>query len=164
MSDAQGIIKALNLVPLAVEGGFFRETYRSEALAATPEQRSLGTAIYYLMTSKDISRWHKVASDEIWMYHAGSSAIQLLLFADGRWEERVIGPDIASGHVPQSVIPAGTWQAAVLADRSGVAWGLFGAVVFPGFEYEDFNGGEGRLLAVEFPSAESRMRELGLLE
>ena len=162
MTDADAVIRTLNLKPLTKEGGFFNESYRSKTLAITRKPRSSGTCILYLMTDKDVSRWHKVASDEIWLYHAGSPALQLLLFPDGSWQERIIGPEIARGQNPQSVIPAGTWQAAVLLDRTPDSWGLFGAAVFPGFEYDDFTEGESATLAKEYPAAAGRMKVLGL--
>ena len=87
----------------------------------------------------------------------------MLLFPDGKWEDTIIGADLENGQRPQSVIPAGTWQAAGLLDRSPESWGLFGAAVFPGFEYKDFMEGEGSVLAKEFPSAAKRMDELGIL-
>ena len=155
------IIEKLKLQPLTVEGGYFYETYRSTSMLADG-QHSCGTCIYYLMKGNDYSNWHKVASDEIWLYHAGTPAIQLLLFSDGTWTERVIGPDIMDGQVPQSFIPAGTWQAAVLLSREPADWGLFGAAVFPSFEYADFTVGSGRELARTYPAAAVRMHELGL--
>lgn len=162
MPAAKDMIRTLNLEPLTIEGGFFRETYRSRTAAS--DGRSAGTCIYYLMKGKDVSRWHRLASsDEIWLYHAGSPAVQLLLFPDGSWAERVIGSDMMKGHEPQSVIPAGTWQAAVLLDRGDSSWGLFGAAVFPSFEYSDFADGNGAELALKYPDAAGRMKTLGLL-
>ena len=162
MPNAKQIIEALKLEPLSVEGGFFKETYRSKVQAATPSPRCAGTCIYYLMTAKDISNWHKVASDEIWLYHAGSAAVQLLLLPDGSWEERIIGPDVVNGQVPQSLIPAGAWQAAVLLERDEESWGLFGATVHPGFEYADFQIGDAKSLAKDYPEAARRLASLGL--
>ena len=158
---ANQIIEKLNLQPLTVEGGFFHETYRSTVMLSD-NRHSCGTCIYYLMQGNDYSNWHKVASDEIWLYHAGVPAIQLLLFPDGTWTERVIGPDILNGQVPQSLIPAGTWQSAVLLSRKPADWGLFGAAVFPSFEYADFTPGHGNELAQIYPAAAARLNELGL--
>lgn len=155
------VIEKLKLRPLTVEGGFFYETYRSNTLLPDGKH-SCGTCIYYLMQSNNYSSWHKVSGDEIWLYHAGIPAIQLLLFPDGSWTERIIGPDISSGHVPQSLIPAGTWQAAVLLSRETADWGLFGAAVFPSFEYADFTAGSGAELAKLYPEAAGRMESLGL--
>ncbi len=154
------VIDKLGLTPLTIEGGYFRETYRSTS--ATVSGKCCGTCIYYLLDGKGKSDWHQVASDEIWLYHAGISAIQLLLFPDGHWEERRIGNDLAAGEVPQSVIPAGTWQAAVLSSQAANDWGLFGATVFPGFEYSDFTPGIGKELCLKYPAAADRIRELGL--
>ncbi len=161
MDEAQRIIRELGLEPLTVEGGFFKETYRAEGRAEGGTRRN-GTCIYYMMRGADISRWHKVASDEIWLYHAGTPAAQLLLFPDGSFERRVIGPDVLAGQRPQSLIPAGTWQAAVLLKRDAGDWGLFGAVVCPGFEYADFQEGSSAELAKAHPAALAEMRSMGL--
>jgi uncharacterized protein len=146
---AEEIIDLLKLQPLTVEGGFFNETYRSKLLV-NDKQRCCGTSIYYLMTCRDISAWHKVTSDEIWAYHGGSPAVQFLIFPDGSMEKRIIGNDFKNGHLPQSVIPAGVWQAAVLLDQADNAWGLFGAAVFPGFEYDDFTGATVEEMVAQF--------------
>jgi len=151
--NAKEIIDTLKLEPLEIEGGFFREIYRSKLKAEKPG-RMCGTSIYYLMTSHDISRWHKVTGDEIWHYHGGSPAVQLLIHPGGRMEKRVIGLDLKAGQVPQSLIPADTWQAAVLLNKNEDAWGLFGATVFPSFEYEDFSGATVEQMTEKFPSLE----------
>ncbi len=148
--NATEIIDALKLEPLNIEDGFFREIYRSKLMTENKD-RTCGTSIYYLMTAHDISPWHKVASDEIWYYHGGSPAIQLLIHPDGSMEKRIIGLDIQAGQVPQSLIPANTWQTAVLLNKDEDAWGLFGAAVFPGFEYEDFSGATVEQMIKEFP-------------
>ncbi len=163
---ASEVIQSLKLVPLTVEGGYFCETYRSTGIMRRGDaERCAGTCIYYLLDKRGVSAWHKVASDEIWLYQAGVPARQLLLFEDGSWEERIIGPDLANGERPQSVIPAGTWQAAVLDDRKSAVvstddnddtvWGLFSAVVVPGFEYTDFQSGTAEELAPKWPDASS---------
>lgn len=144
------------------EGGMFRELYRSVVRTHATKQRRAATSILYMLRGKEISRWHMVKSDEIWMYHAGSPAIQLLLFPDGTFEERIVGPGILSGEFPQSLIPAWTWQSTVLLDRSDGSWGLFGAVVCPGFEYEDYAEGTAEDLIRKYPEAKDRILELGL--
>ena len=119
MQNADEIIKALEMQRHSREGGYFRETFRSIVKTEATKQRRAGTSILYLLKGTEVSRWHQVRSDEIWMYHAGSTARQILLFPDGSWTERIIGPDILSGEMPQSLIPAWTWQATALTDRSG---------------------------------------------
>lgn len=155
------IIKRLDLKPLPVEGGFYSETFRSKTSSELMNRRT-GTCIYYLLEDGMKSYWHSVKSDEIWLYHCGSPGIQLLLFPDGSWEERRIGANFAENELPQSVIPAGTWQATVLK-KTPVLWGLFSAVVCPGFEFEDYIPGKGSELIGKWPDAEKRIRQLDLL-
>jgi predicted cupin superfamily sugar epimerase len=157
---ASEIIAHLELKPLPLEGGFYAETFRSKAIA-NQENRCTGTCIYYLLDGKSKSYWHSVKSDEIWLYHCGSPVIQMLLYPNGKWEERVIGADFSENEFPQSIIPAGTWQAAVLKNPS--SWGLFSAVVCPGFEFEDYIPGKGEELIEGWPDAEKRIRQLDLL-
>ena len=161
MASAQEIAPVLGLQEHR-EGGMFRELYRSVVRTHATKQRRAATSIFYMLRARDVSTWHLVKSDEIWMYHAGSSAVQLLLLPDGTFEERVIGPDVLSGEFPQSLIPAWTWQSTVLTDRSEESWGLFGAVVCPGFEFEDYMEGRTEELVKRYPDAEARIRELGL--
>ena len=46
-----------------------------------------------------------------------------------------LGPDLASGQVPQHVVPGGHWQAARPAGGAEV---LVSCVVAPGFDFADF--------------------------
>ena len=68
------LAEALGLEPHP-EGGWFRETYRSE-VTFEPDgydgPRATATAIYYLLEPGEESRWHVVASDELWLWHSGS--------------------------------------------------------------------------------------------
>ena len=95
-----------------------------------------------------------MASDEIWYYHAGAPARQLLLAADGTRTCVLIGPPELPEAVPQSVIPAGCWQTAWLEPAPGgeAGWGLFGAAVFPGFEYGDFTAASDDEICARFPA------------
>lgn len=157
--ESNEIIKLLNLKPLPLEGGYYCETFRSETSSELMNRRT-GTCIYYLLEGKCKSYWHSVKSDEIWLYHCGSPGIQLLLFPDGTWTERRIGANFAGNELPQSIIPAGTWQATVLMTPD--SWGLFSAVVCPGFEFEDYMPGKGTELMERWPDAEKRIRQLDL--
>jgi predicted cupin superfamily sugar epimerase len=161
MSTFAEVCSALNLRPMVVEGGYFNEIYRS-SIPSTQPDRCCGTSIYYALTASDISRWHVVTSDEIWFYHAGSPALQILLYPGGKFEKRIIGGDVVKGQVPQSIIPAGVWQAALLVDRSEGSWGLFGAAVFPGFDYRDYTEKTFADLSAEWPDAVEEVRASGL--
>lgn len=145
-------IRALGLLPHP-EGGFYREVYRSpESAADLPSRydgaaRSLGTSIYYLLRQGDRSRFHRLKSDEIWHFHAGGSATVHLLLEDGRYEQRRIGTDMASGERPQVIIPQGCFfGATVEADYI-----LVGCTVFPGFDFADFELADRAALQQQYP-------------
>ena len=133
---AAELIAALDLVPHP-EGGYFSEVYRSEALVRPlddrPERRAL-TTIYFLLTAGDVSRWHRVASDEVWHFYEGDplelwSADRGFVEAARHW----LGP-AAKDTRPVHVVHAGDWQAA----RTSGAYTLVGCTVGPGFDFADF--------------------------
>src|SRR3990172_6419559 len=112
MLDARQIIDLVQLVPLTVEGGYFRETYRSAlaipAAALPPEyqgSRNVSTAIYYLLTPGTFSVIHRIASDEVFHFYAGDPVQMLQLWPDGSGRVVKIGNDLAAGHLPQLVVP-----------------------------------------------------------
>lgn len=155
------IIEALDLAPLEMEGGFFNETWRS-ARVIDGLDRQAGTCIHYLLQAGGRSFWHRLPSDEFWLYHAGDQATQLLLFPDGRWEKRVLGPNVVDGDVPQSLIPANVWQAAVPDANGTEGYSLFSAVVVPGFEFEDYEVGDPKQLMSQWPDAIDAIQTLEL--
>lgn len=123
------------------EGGWYRQTWRSTVSLAPPGydgERATATAIYFLLNPGEASRWHRVASDELWLWHAGGP---LTLTLGGAGEapgdpvDQVLGPSVATGERPQLVVPGGTWQAAAPARTEAV---LVTCVVSPGFEFADF--------------------------
>ena len=143
MTTAEQIIEQLKLVPLAIEGGYFRETYRAtlrlpgDALPAKYNgDRSASTAIYYLLTPDTVSAIHVVKSDEVFHFYSGDPVEMLQLWPEGRARVVVIGSDLAAGHEPQLVVPAGVWQGCRLV--RGGKWALMGCTVAPGFDYADF--------------------------
>ena len=157
----EDVQRELKLNTLDFEGGYFSEIYRCKTQATTAGH-SCGTSIYYALKGKQVSRWHKVAVDEIWHYEAGSAAEQILLYEDGHFERHIIGPKLLEGQRPQSIIPAGTWQAASLVDQSEKSWGLFGATCFPGFEYSDTEVEKAEELIKKWPEAEKTIRDANL--
>src|SRR3954471_10499345 len=105
---ADDVIRLLDLKPLAIEGGFFRETYKSPQNVDLPlysGPRSLATAIYYLLTPETFSRMHRVPGEEIFHFYLGDSIDMLQLKPDASGEIVVMGHDIASGMKVQHVVP-----------------------------------------------------------
>src|SRR5947209_1954626 len=119
MSTAEEIIRALALEAHPIEGGFFRETYRSRETisgsALPPEyprdaQRSLATSIYYLLTPQTFSEMHRLPTEEIYHVYLGGPVRMLQLLADGSGREILLGNNVLTGHQPQVIVPAGVWQ------------------------------------------------------
>jgi uncharacterized protein len=123
------------------EGGWYRQTWRS-SIPVSPDgydgPRATATAIYFLLNPGEVSRWHRVASDELWLWHSGGP-LRLTLGGTGSApdaaNDRILGPSVAAGERPQIVVPGGTWQSATPVSAESV---LVSCVVSPGFEFADF--------------------------
>ncbi len=149
---ADDVIRLLGLQPHPVEGGFFRETYRSAATlpaSVLPDHggpRSVSTAIYYLLKPGHVSELHVLPGEEVFHFYLGAPVRMLQLWPDGSGKEVVLGPDLAAGQVPQLVVPGGVWQGTRLVGTDGFA--LLGCTVAPGFDYADYrNAGRSELVA-----------------
>lgn len=130
MSEPEALIKLLELQPHP-EGGFFRETWRDDADGGS---RGAGTAIYFMLTEGQVSRWHRIDATEIWHHYAGSPVLLTLQEAAGRRETHELSGDLWGGHRPQCIVPPGAWQMA----RTAGAWSLVGCTVSPAFEFDKF--------------------------
>ena len=146
----------LKLQPLPMEGGFFSETYRStETLPDSvlwgtySGARSVATAIYYLLTSETFSALHRLPTDEIFHFYAGDPVDMLQLHPDGRGKVIRLGNDVLGGARPQVVAPKGVWQGSRLAP--GGSFALLGTTMAPGFEFNDYEGGERSVLVKSHP-------------
>jgi predicted cupin superfamily sugar epimerase len=165
---AAELIERLQLRPHPKEGGYFRETYRSSAGVAAEHlppgytgPRSLGTAIYYLLTSDTISAMHRLPGDEIFHHYLGHAVEMLMLHPNGRSETVIIGSDIASGQRPQVVVPGGTWQGSRLAPATPAhAFALLGCTMAPGFDYADYAHGERDALTRQYAERAEHIRRL----
>jgi len=158
--NASEILKLLKLEKHPKEGGYFRETYRSRAAhhpAGYPSERSISTAIYYLLTPDTFSAMHRLASDEIFHHYLGGAVEMLMLHPSGQSEVVRIGSDLAAGESPQVVVPAGTWQGSRLLAGE---FALLGCTVAPGFDYSDYEHGGRDALLKAFPQHADRIRAL----
>lgn len=128
--SAADVIRLLDLRPHP-EGGHYRETFRDPR---TVEGRAVSTAIYYLLGLGELSEWHRVDAAEIWHWHAGAPLVITVSPNGHDASAHHLGPDLARGHRPQFVVPAGAWQTAT----SLGTWTLVGCTVAPGFAFEGF--------------------------
>src|ERR1700688_4340150 len=115
--DIDKLKQVLDLKPLPGEGGYFAESYRSaERLArkCLPERytgdRSVGTAIYFLLTPETFSALHRLLSDEVYHFYLGDPVELLCLREDGSGEVLAMGTDLDFGMRPQIAVPRGAWQ------------------------------------------------------
>ena len=131
------LIAALDLQPHP-EGGFYRQIFRSEVQVTPLDRRGLRaalTTIYFLLPKGSVSRWHQVASDEIWHFYEGDSLELLELSASGQSVRRHrLGPVGSSTDAPVCTMAAGVWQAA----RPLGEYAFVGCTVGPGFDWADF--------------------------
>jgi uncharacterized protein len=156
---ADDVIQILNLLPHPVEGGFFREIYRSEkSLPAYGGTRSVATTIYYLLKPGHVSELHVLPGDEIFHFYLGSPVRMLQLWPDGTGKEIVLGTDLAAGQVPQLVVPAGVWQGTRLMGTEGFA--LLGATMAPGFDFADYGRGSRAALTAQWPAHREEIARL----
>ena len=167
MLTARDIIDALKLEPHPIEGGLFRETYRSAGMIpveslppsySSQSGRSIGTSIYYLLTGDAFSEMHRLPTEEIFHLYIGGPVRMLQLFAGGATREVVIGSDILAGQHPQVVVPAGVWQGSRL--EPGVDFALLGATMAPGFDYADYEQGRRSVLAGLYPGQAELIHQL----
>jgi uncharacterized protein len=164
MNDARYWIDVLELKKHP-EGGYFRETYRSGERAARSSlpprfggDRSFSTAIYYLLTGNDISAFHRIKSDEIWHFYAGSPSLIHCISEGGDYTRVVLGPDHDRGELFQAVIGAGTWFAVEVSDTS--SFSLTGCTVSPGFDFNDFELAEKETLIKKYERHTDIIRRL----
>ena len=131
---ADELIASLELQPHP-EGGHYRELYRSpQTVRRADDERSAVTTIFYLLRDGECSRWHDVASDEVWHFYDGEP-LELVTYDPDTQAVRstTLGPPDATS-TPVHVVPAGFWQAA--RPRGGYC--LAGCTVAPGFDFADF--------------------------
>ena len=165
MNSAQQIIKFFGMKPLPNEGGYYVETYRaSEKIpqaylpAGYTGQRSLATAILYLLTPDTFSALHRLTSDEIFHFYLGDLVTMLQLHPDGSSKVITLGSDITQGQQVQAVVPKGTWQGSFL--NKGGTFALMGCTVAPGFQSDDFELGRREKLLEQYPDQRNLILKL----
>src|SRR6266853_6869874 len=117
IKSAQYWIYKLNLNPNP-EGGYNRETYRSELAIpreALPPQftgpRLVSTAIYFLLEGDNFCAFHRLQSDELWHFYSGGAITVDVIEPDGGHSEIQLGSDPDTGAVFQAAVKAGSWFA-----------------------------------------------------
>ncbi|MGL6097774.1 MAG: cupin domain-containing protein, partial [Fimbriiglobus sp.] len=153
MLTAADVIRLLALEPHPVEGGYFRETHRTAA-GIPGMNRSVGTAIYFLLTGDTVSEMHRLPGDEVFHFYLGDPIRMLQLRPGGEVAELTLGPDLLAGQRPQLLVPGGAWQGShVLPGPHGFC--LLGATMAPGFDYADYATGPRAEMLAGWPTADA---------
>lgn len=122
------------------EGGWFVRTWAATPTVATPGgPRPTATLIYFLLPPGEVSAWHRVSSDEVWLWH-GPGTLELQLGGHGS-EPDPSGPVQRLGAeqaaAAQVLVPANVWQRTLPAAEEV----LVSCLVSPGFDFADWQLG-----------------------
>jgi hypothetical protein len=165
--STESLIRKLGLEPHP-EGGYFKECYRSaDASGDLPprfgkdrESLPFCTSIYFLVADPDFSAFHRIKSDELWYFHAGTGIVVHELKPDRSYSALRLSP----GGSFFCTVSAGSWFAAepasAQATNVGSAWALVSCVVSPGFDYRDFELAPSAALAEEYPEYRALIERL----
>lgn len=119
------------------EGGYYKETHRSQSTvkrSGTNDEKISSSHIYYLLESDDKSVFHRLSSDEVWNFYAGSPISIHEIYSDGTHKVTILGDP--SNMLFHYIVLANTWFAATVDEPNSFA--LVGCTVAPGFEFVEF--------------------------
>ena len=138
------------------EGGYYKELYKcAETVAGDrlsvnyDSERSLATSIYFLLPSGEVSKLHRLKSDELWYFHAGSPMTLYIIDVNGCLSKVKLGLDIDNGELPQVIVPRNCTFGAEIYEPDSFT--LVGCMVSPGFDFKDFELLPREQLLSEYP-------------
>jgi predicted cupin superfamily sugar epimerase len=147
------------------EGGYYREIYRSGEfinIEGLPNRygnrRVFSTSIYFLLDGRQVSKFHRLKSDEVWHFYYGSSIKIYIIDENKKLNEITLGNDLSKGEIFQFTITKNNWFGAELIDKNSFA--LIGCSVSPGFDFEDFELADKDMLLKNFPQFENVIKRL----
>jgi uncharacterized protein len=138
-----------------IEGGSFKETYRSPLMAGN---RNVSTGIYFLLEDADFSAFHRIQSDEMWHFYDGNPLNIYEIDPSGELTVHILGLNFPLGEKPQIVIKAGSWFASRV--KGEIGYTLVGCTVAPGFDFADFELAGRQALQAVYPAHADLIREL----
>ena len=147
------------------EGGWYKETYRSEGKIGKdslrqdfPGSRSYSTSILFLLQGDEVSALHKIKSDELWNFHDGNGLTIHELNSEGKYIQHKLGLNMDAKELPQIIIPAGSWFASEVIDDGDFC--LVGCSVAPGFDFEDFQLAKANELLSKYPDQKTLVHRM----
>jgi predicted cupin superfamily sugar epimerase len=154
MLTADDFITALKMEP-HVEGGYCCELFKSSGQSG---ERPLSSSIYYLLKAGQVSKFHRLKSDELWFYHYGAPLLIHQIDDTGNLSTKRLGLAVNQGEQPQILVSRNHIFGAELASQDGFC--LVSCVVSPGFDYRDFELFSGAELLRLFPRHAAVIRRL----
>ncbi|NES87873.1 cupin domain-containing protein [Okeania sp. SIO2B9] len=147
------------------EGGYYKETYRCEEKIAQENlpkrfegDRSVATAIYFLLEGTDFSALHRLESDELWHFYAGTSLTVHVIEESGNYYPINLGDNFEEGEVFQALVKAGSWFGSTVNDAQSYA--LVDCTVHPGFDFNDFELAKQEELTKLYPQHQSLIEKM----
>lgn len=131
MKNAEYYIRELKMEP-HIEGGYFKESFLSSDKL---ENKNLWSSIYFLLTTDEVSNFHRLKSDEMWYHHDGEALSIYMIDKEGKLITKQLGNNIENGEEPQVLVPKGYIFGSAM-NKEGYA--LVGCMVAPAFKYDDF--------------------------
>jgi len=158
------IISHFNLIEHP-EGGYFKETYRSNGEIQSKHlgnefdgNRNYCTSIYFLLTSDKFSAFHKINQDEIWHFYTGTTLRLHMISPNGAHATVLIGNDFLNGEILQFTVPARYYFAAEVLEKN--SFSFTGCTVSPGFDFRDFVLPSCKELSKKFPKHKKIIKQL----
>ncbi len=144
-----------------VEGGWYCEVYKAAQtinLTGNLQEKSAATHIYFLLQQQEFSALHRIASDELWHFYAGTALTVYEITVEGELIEHILGNDPSKNEQHFCVIKAGSWFGAKTTGEGNYA--LVGCTVAPGFDFADFELAERATLLNRYPKQEQVIKLL----
>jgi predicted cupin superfamily sugar epimerase len=158
------LVEELNLLPHP-EGGYYKETYRSEGKITQAclssdfkGDRNIATGIYFLIEKGNFSALHKIKSDETWHFYYGDALEVIEISEQGNLSITQIGSNILKGETFQYTVRANTWFSSRVFGNGNFS--LVGCTVYPGFDFNDFELAKRDKLIQLFPQHSQLISEL----
>lgn len=149
MKTLADIVAEHGLVPLPGEGGFFRQTQKSDELvpvklwsSGKEALRPRLTSILFAVGGEHFSALHSLELGELFRFLGGDPCELVQLTPAGELTRTTLAPGV------EAYVPAGNLQGL----RSLGHWSLLGAVMSPGFDYADLKVPSRAELLREYPA------------
>lgn len=145
-----GFVRATFVSPQAIPAGGLPAPF--------DEARTVGSALYFMVTPEAPVRLHRIRNDQLYHYYLGDPLEVFLLKSDGATARVIVGPDLRSGHQVQLLIPGNTFHTARLLGRR--RWFLGASTAWPGVVPSDAEIGDLETLAGRYPAVAQDLRAI----